>query len=170
MRHTEFTSFDFHSGTSRDFDHLMERMGVSDHEEAVEMALTYYGLFLNGEYKGGNQLVACTSLMDDAFVIGDDIPDDYTIADYAQVPIDSQVQSFMTFHSRKSDASSMLSAAFAMMEKICNLWESGWHVGLHDRATHIVTPFIMSTSTREMSVEAGEALQRAMRPATLRLH
>ena len=29
MRHTEITGFDLHSGTSRDFDHLMGRIGVS---------------------------------------------------------------------------------------------------------------------------------------------
>ena len=134
------------------------------------MALTYYGLFLNGEYKGGNPLVACTSLADDAFIFNDDIPPDYYIAGYAEVPLDSRTLRFMTAHSRKNDPAKMLSAAFAMMEKICNLRESGWRIGLHDRITHTVTPLILEQNVRALTTGADDALQRAMRPATPRFH
>lgn len=170
MRHTEITGFDFHSGTSRDFEHLMARMGVSGRAEALTMALSYYGLFLNGVYNGGSRLVACTALTDEAFAIDDDIPQDYYIAGYAEVPADSRTLDFMTRHSRKRDASHMLSAAFTVMEKICNLRESGWRIGLHDRLTHQVTPLVMTPHASGTDAAAVEALQQAMRPAALKVH
>lgn len=134
MSHYEDVDFDFVTCSSGSFEALLERIGMTA-ENACEMAITYYAYYVQGEYKDGPVLVMLKPDNKSAWPLDDDKTDEHVRADTLTMKVDSDVLRILTRDAHKGDISDTLTSAFILLEKICDVNDTEWNLGLYTKGS-----------------------------------
>lgn len=128
----EEVSFDFVTSTSGSFDALLARMDTTA-ENACVMAITYYAYYVKGAHQGGPALVMLQPDNKAAWPLDDDKTNEHVRADNLTMKVDAEILRILTRDARKGDASDTLTSAFILLEKICDVNDSDWNLGLYTK-------------------------------------
>lgn len=169
MSQYQTIDFEFITNSSGDFDSLLDRLDMKK-EDAGVLALTYYGLYINGVYKGGRKIFMIDPTGKGAWELDDEQTPDHKRADAVTLEIDEDIIRNLTRHAHQPDPADTLTAAFILLEKICDVRDSGWGLGLYDEKAHDMIPITLEISTLEPSQESNDTLVRSLAPSKPNLH
>lgn len=169
MSTLEEVDFEFITNSSGSFEGLLDRLDVKQ-DDAVLMALTYYAIYVHGEFKGGRKLVMIDPKGESAWELDDELTEDHVRADFLTVNVDKGIVENLTRHANVPDPTDTLTRAFILLEKICDVRDTGWGVGLFDKETSVIDRLVMKGGVEEPIEEATEKIVKAMAPGKLIMH
>lgn len=148
----DFT-FDFYTETSGSFQDLLARLDMNK-EDATAKALTYYVIFVTGLYHGGRQLMMVEPGGQKAYDIDAALTEEHQNSDRVTVKFDDAMLARVTQYSLHSSPEETLQAAFVLLEKICDVRDMEWGLGLYDAHSHDLVPLTAEEHSRNPHLKA----------------
>ena len=169
MSTDEEIDFYFVTKSSGSLNGLLDRLDVSKKNAAL-MALTYYALYVHGLHQGGRALVMTHPAGKKVWELDDQDTPEHARADLVSLTVNMSAINLLTRHARLHDAADTLTRAFVLLEKVRDIYDSGWGLGLYDKKSGTVDPITLKIELEEAASEATEKVIAAMHPPKPFLH
>ncbi len=163
--------FTFKSATSGSFEKLLSRLNITQ-DEAVELALTYYGLYLNGTKQHGRLLFIVNTESGSGCDLDDEVTPQHRRVGMVTATYDQRIIDGLTRIGEKDSPEDMLTSAFVLLEKVCDAEDTGWKLYLCDysKMPPEAQPLNLSTFTDDITPEDEVQIARATAPRGPYLH
>ena len=133
-------------------------------EDAAAKALTYYVIYATGLHHGGRQLMIVDPAGQEAYDIDDAITPEHENTDRITVSFDPDMLTRVTQYTLHSKPEDTLQAAFILLERICDVRDMEWGLGLYDAKSHDLVPLKAEEHSPEPTAESMDKLVLSLAP------
>lgn len=134
-RHIQFT---FMTATSGNYQTLLERVGVIESKDLVNLALHYFEIYMRGACGEDLPLVMYNPHTLKVYEIDDKESPVHHAAEELQFTVNNDHFEETANRLKIANASEMMTRAFIILERICDLEEAGWLVGCYDKKEKVI--------------------------------